>query len=172
LSVAPFESRLLVVVVCRVRRFALDPGERRNQSVKAMVSTQGAIEMVYEEKTRPELELLQPRSGAVVVVLQGEHDLANADRLHHTLSSLLDTHRVVVVDVSRALFIDSSTLAVLMRAGRKARDAGKQFRLQLGTEPIVKRVLEISGLLEELEWYPTRDEAIDPTPEKQPDRLL
>jgi stage II sporulation protein AA (anti-sigma F factor antagonist) len=128
--------------------------------------------MVYVEKTPCELALFQPRRGAVVVALQGEHDLANADSLQHTLSSLLDTHRLVVCDLSEAEFVDSSTLAVLVRADSKARAAGKQFRLQLGTEPIVKRVLEISGLLNVLDCYPTRGEALDPRPPKPPDRLL
>ena len=128
--------------------------------------------MTYTESRHPQLELVESRRGAVVVELLGEHDLATADSLLDTLNSLLDTHDVVVADLSEALFVDSSTLGALVRANRKARAVGKQFRLQLGTEPIVRRVLEISGLLQVLDWYPTRDEALDPRPAKQPDGLL
>lgn len=110
--------------------------------------------------TIPDLEVLQPRAGAAVVVLTGEHDLATKDSLTTLFSSLLDTHDLVVADLSRVLFIDSSTLGVLVGANRTARDTGKQFRLQLGTEPIVTRILEISGLLEHLESAPTREEAL------------
>ncbi len=128
--------------------------------------------MTYAGNTPPSLEFVQPRRGAVVVELKGEHDLMSAGSLYETLSSLLDSHRVVVADLSQVLFVDSSTLAVLVRAHRKALEAGKQFRLQLGTEPIVERVLEISGLLKFLDCYPTRDEALVVSPDKQPDRLL
>ena len=58
------------------------------------------------------------------------------------------------------LFIDSSTLGVLVGASRTAHEAGKTFRLQLGTEPIVRRILEISGLLDRLESASTREQAL------------
>lgn len=128
--------------------------------------------MTCAHETHPDLEVLQPRRDAVVVVLRGEHDLTSKDVLHETLTSLLDAHQIVVADLSEVLFIDSSTLGELVRADRKAHASGKQFRLQLGTEPIVKRVLEISGLLNVLDCYPTRDKALDATREKPPDRLL
>jgi anti-anti-sigma factor len=123
--------------------------------------------------TSPDVEVLRPRAGAAVVVLTGEHDLATRDGLHEVVFSLLETQELVVADLSTVQFVDSSTLGVLVSAERQASAAGKQFRLQLGTEPIVRRILEISGLLSILDCYPTRDEALaGPGPEKQPDRLL
>jgi anti-anti-sigma factor len=77
------------------------------------------------------------------VVLKGEYDPASRDFLRDTLSSLLETHPVVVTDLSRVLFLGSSVLGELVRADRAARGGGKHFRLQLGTDPIVARVLEI-----------------------------
>ena len=110
--------------------------------------------------TTPDVEVLQPRAGAAVVVLTGEHDLATKSSLSALFSSLLNTHDLVVADLSRVLFIDSSTLGVLVSANRTARDSGKTFRLQLGAEPIVRRILEISGLLDHLESASTRDQAL------------
>ena len=75
--------------------------------------------------TTPDLEVLQPRAGAAVVVLTGEHDLATKSSLSTLLGSLLDTHDLVVADLSQVLFIDSSTLGVLVSASRTAHDAGK-----------------------------------------------
>jgi anti-anti-sigma factor len=121
--------------------------------------------------THPDLEVLPARAGAVVVLLRGEHDLSTKGRLHKTFSSLLERHQLVVADLSEVLFIDSSTLGVLVLTDRAAKASGKTFRLQLGTEPIVKRVLEISGLMKVLDCYPTRNEAIDPQ-SKPPGRLL
>ena len=129
--------------------------------------------MVREEETqRPALEILQQRSRAAVVVLRGEHDLATKDSLHAPFSSLIEDNQVVVADLSDTLYVDSSVIGELVRADRAARQAGKQFRLQLGTEPLVKRVLEISGLLNVLDCYPSRDEALDAIREKPTDWLL
>jgi anti-anti-sigma factor len=123
--------------------------------------------------TSPDIDVLRPRGGAAVVVLSGEHDLATKDSLHEVIFSLLETQDLVVAYLSSVQFVDSSTLGVLVSADRQARAAGKYFRLQLGTEPIVRRILEISGLLNVLDCYPTRYEALaGPRPEKQPDRLL
>jgi anti-sigma B factor antagonist len=108
-----------------------------------------------------DLEVVHPQRDAAVVVLRGEHDLASADSLRKTFTGLLDMHQLVVADLSIVEFIDSSVLAELVRADRKADSDGKQFRLQLGTEPIVKRVLEISGLLAVLDCHPTREEALN-----------
>jgi anti-anti-sigma factor len=128
--------------------------------------------MTREGKTNPGLEVFLPRRGTAVVVLQGEHDLATKDHLHATFASLLETNDIVVADVSEVSFIDSSTLGVLAWVHRTAGNSGKEFRLQVGTEPIVKRILEISGLLKVFNSYPTRDEAVDGGEIKQPDRLL
>jgi anti-anti-sigma factor len=128
--------------------------------------------MTREGKTNPDLEVLQPRRGTAVVVLKGEHDLSTKDRLHATFASLLETNNIIVADVSSVVFIDSSTLGVLAWVHRTVSRSGKEFRLQVGTEPIVKRVLEISGLLKVFDSYPTRDAAIDGSQIKQPDRLL
>jgi anti-anti-sigma factor len=119
-----------------------------------MVSTRS------DKMTTPDLQVLQPRAGAAVVVLTGEHDLASKKTLSELLDSLLGTHELVVADLSQVLFIDSSTLAVFVGADRTARAAGKTFRLQLGAEPIVKRILEISRLEDHLDCAATRDEAL------------
>ena len=125
-----------------------------------------------KRETEPELEVFSSSSDAAVVVLYGEHDLTSKDSLRETFESLIERYRVVVADLSSVRYIDSSTLAELLRAHRTADHAGKQFRLQLGTEPIVRRVLEISGVLKVLDVYPTREEAIEGRPIKPPDRLL
>jgi anti-anti-sigma factor len=107
-----------------------------------------------------DVEVLQPRSATAVVVLQGEHDLATAQALEALLALQVGSNDLVVVDLSVVEFIDSSVLGVLVRADRLARDSGKRFRLQVGTAAIVKRVLEISGLLNHFEWASSREDAL------------
>jgi hypothetical protein len=65
------------------------------------------------------------------------------------------------VDVSDAFFIDSSTLHVLVSAHKLALERGACLRLQLGDECPVKRTFEISGLLEELGWASSREDALN-----------
>jgi hypothetical protein len=45
-------------------------------------------------------------------------------------------------------------------AHRLALSRGSRFRLQLGTAPVVRRALEISGLLEYLDCVPDREQAL------------
>jgi anti-sigma B factor antagonist len=106
------------------------------------------------------IEIVEPRPGAVVVELLGEQDLAVSARLEVLLESLLSSNRVVVVDLTGSTFIDSSIVRALVRADRLAKAAGTTFRLQFGTAPIVRRALELTGLLDRLETAPTREEAL------------
>ena len=108
------------------------------------------------------LEVEHPRPGAAVVELLGEHDASTSDHLRETFTSLLATNEVVVADLSQVSFIDSSTLSSLLEIDSAARPLGRTFRLQLGTEAIVRRALEISGVSTRIECCSTREEALAP----------
>jgi anti-sigma B factor antagonist len=104
--------------------------------------------------------LVRPRSGAVVIELYGEHDLVTSARLGTILGTLVSSHDLVVVDLSETEFIDSTVLLALVQADRQARENGSAFGLQLGTEHVVRKALEITNLLDRLEHHPTREEAL------------
>jgi anti-anti-sigma factor len=97
-----------------------------------------------------------------VVECKGEHDLTSRDEIGRLLSSLVARNELVVVDVSEATFIDSSFIHNVLKGNRLAVERGARFRLQHGTEPIVRRALEVSGILAQLENVTTRDEALAP----------
>ena len=101
-----------------------------------------------------------PRENAAVVELTGEHDMATSRELADLFESLIRTNELVVVDLSEAQFVDSSVLSNLLSAYKIADDRGKVFRLQLGTRPIVKQALEISGILRTIPCVSTRVEAL------------
>jgi anti-anti-sigma factor len=105
-------------------------------------------------------QVTHPRPGVAVVTLQGEHDISCRDRYQALFAELVDENGLVVVDVSEALFIDSSFIHTLFSTSRNARGLGKAFRLQTGTAPVVQRVLEISGALDAIEVAHTREEAL------------
>ena len=59
-----------------------------------------------------------------------------------------------------AEFVDSSTIYTLMKSHRAADERGSTFRLQLGTEPLVEKAFELSGMLPMLDCASTREEAL------------
>jgi anti-anti-sigma factor len=82
--------------------------------------------------------------GEPVVVVTGEVDLAAADRLWQAIESIPDD-RPVVVDLEGVTFLDSSGLAVLVRALR-ARDCRRDALVLRHPKAHVSWVLEVTGV--------------------------
>jgi anti-sigma B factor antagonist len=95
-----------------------------------------------------------------ILTLHGEHDLATAPALAEELRRTIRAGELTIVDLSRAQFIDSSVVNNLYAAERLARERGLTLTLQLGTESVVQRALEITGLLEQVHCASSREEAI------------
>ena len=96
----------------------------------------------------------------MLVVLSGEHDLTSAEELRQTFDQSLGRCDHLIVDLSAAEFIDSTTIRVLMGTRQHAIERDRKFSVVLGTAPIVERVLEISGLLTLLDVVPTVERAL------------
>jgi anti-sigma B factor antagonist len=94
---------------------------------------------------RPTIEIRRPRPDAALIVLGGEHDLGSAPDVQQTLDAAACDH--VIVDVSAAEFVDSTIIAVLLRAKARAVEADQRFNVVLGTAPVVERALELSGVI-------------------------
>jgi anti-anti-sigma factor len=107
------------------------------------------------------IEVSRHSDELAVVILHGQHDMSTREELEAKLRSLVNAESRVIVDLSVAEFIDSSVLNALLQADRLASERGKRLVLQLGTEPIVERVLEISGLLARIPCASTREKAIE-----------
>ena len=106
---------------------------------------------------------LAPRDPpAAVVALVGEHDTYSAGRLEGELAMLSDEGRHVVVDLRDAEFIDSSTLGVLLNAGRDAEHAGLGFTILLASRGYtqVNQLLDLTGLGSAFAIYDTLDHAL------------
>jgi anti-anti-sigma factor len=109
----------------------------------------------------PTIELTWPSPDTALIVLGGEHDLASAPRLQEKVGEALAGCSHLIVDVSAAEFIDSSTIATFIRARDRAEDGGGRFNLVLGTAAIVERALEVSGVIAVLRVVPTVDQALN-----------
>lgn len=107
-----------------------------------------------------DLQVSHPRPGVAVVECTGEHDSSSENEIRSLFTDLVMEHDLVVIDVSEAEFIDSSFLRNLVRSEALARKRGSRLRLQHATTPIVRRALEISGILAVLDSVLTREEAL------------
>jgi anti-anti-sigma factor len=88
----------------------------------------------------------QEGTGTVVVRVTGEVDMSNAASVQEVVDEMVSPRtEQLIFDLSGLEFIDSSGLAVLLAAAQKV----PAVRLR-DPSPIVKRVVEVTGLSETL----------------------
>jgi len=99
----------------------------------------------------------------VVLAVEGEHDIYTAPALRERLDEALERGGGVVVDLTRATFVDSSVLGALLDARRRAIEAQQGFVVCVGenVEPGVRRILDITGLVPVLPVIEGREAAIE-----------
>jgi len=68
--------------------------------------------------------LARPLAHVVVVEPLGEHDLDTATHLRGVLLSLIESHELVVLDLTAAEFVDSSVMLTIVQAHRLADGSG------------------------------------------------
>jgi anti-sigma B factor antagonist len=113
--------------------------------------------------SRNRIEIDLDRPGVAVVTLHGEHETYGALDLERRLAALAQRDRAVVVDLSRATFLDSAVLGALLRARTQEEREGTDFVLVLdgAREPAIPRIFEITGLLRTFRTAPSREEAVE-----------
>jgi anti-sigma B factor antagonist len=95
-----------------------------------------------------------------VIELGGEIDLYTAPEFKERMVQVIeDGKKQVIVDLSKATFIDSTTLGVLVGGVKRLRPAGGTLALVCSDQNIVK-IFEITGLDRVFPIYDTRDEAL------------
>ena len=95
-----------------------------------------------------------------VIELGGEIDLYTAPEFKERMVQVIeDGKKQVIVDLSKATFIDSTTLGVLVGGVKRLRPAGGTLALVCSDQNIVK-IFEITGLDRVFPIYATRDEAL------------
>jgi anti-anti-sigma factor len=101
------------------------------------------------------LEILEvdseTKDGLVHVMLRGELDLSSVGKVQDELRRVeADAPPVVLLDLSKLTFLDSTGLRCLVTADQRARDEGRRLVLVRGPDP-VQRVFTITRLEERLE---------------------
>lgn len=98
-----------------------------------------------------------PGERVSVVALVGDHDIATSHEVRRALAEV-NGAPLVVVDLTRCTFLDSTVLGVLVAASRRCADAGGRL---IGINPsgVVAKALAITGIDELLQT--TRDGVLD-----------
>jgi len=95
-----------------------------------------------------------------VIELGGEIDLYTAPEFKERMVELIDAGKKhIVVDLSTATFIDSTTLGVLVGGVKRLRPTGGALALVCSDQNITK-IFEITGLDRVFAIYATREEAL------------
>lgn len=112
---------------------------------------------------RFELTERELRPGCTEVRVSGELDLAVAPELDELLERLTADARDVVIDLAPCEFIDSSGLAVILRAHHRLDKAGRRL-VMFGPSAQVLRVLSTTGLTANGLVFETVADALDTGP--------
>lgn len=99
----------------------------------------------------------EDEGGATVITVVGELDLSTAPQLEECLRS---AGANVVVDLSACEFIDSTGIALIVRAAQGRDGDGARIAL-CGLKQQVLRVLQVAGVEDMIPTKPTRQEAIE-----------
>lgn len=95
-----------------------------------------------------------------VIELGGEVDLYTAPEFKERMVQVIDGgKKQVVVDLSKATFIDSTTLGVLVGGVKRLRPVGGSLALVCSDQNILK-IFEITGLDRVFPIHNSRDEAL------------
>lgn len=100
--------------------------------------------------------------GVITISIQGELDLSTAPDLEGPLEAALEGGEgSVLIDLSQCEFIDSTGIALIVRAWQRLNGDGDGRALVLCSHnDQVRRVLEITGLELSIPVHRTRDEAL------------
>ena len=114
-----------------------------------------------QDLEQPPDEKEQPQRGwkdIVEVAPDGDLDMASASQLKLT-DHLNAGQTKIVLDLQGVDYIDSSGLAEVVRAMKRAREAGGDLRL-CGLRENVLKIIEMTGFNKAISVYPTLEEAL------------
>ena len=111
-------------------------------------------------KTRTLNISVRDAGSAVVVDLDGKIDLGNSTALRAKLFDMLEEKQRVALNMTRVGYIDSSGIATLIEALKKAHDLHKDFVL-FGVPETVHAVLKLTNLLGVFRIADSEEHALD-----------
>ena len=104
------------------------------------------------------------RPGCRAIRVEGELDLAVADRLQGVLEKAAVSHEQVLVDLGACEFIDSTGIATILQAHAQMAEQGRWLAI-FGASNQVERILAITGLAANGLVFKSADDALAAAPE-------
>jgi anti-sigma B factor antagonist len=102
-----------------------------------------------------------------VITLPVEIDITNSDQVREDLLSVVNQGAALLVaDLSKTTFCDSSGISALARSFRRTQASGGEMRLAVST-PAVHRVLALTGVDRLIDIYPSVTAALSDPQQKQ-----
>jgi anti-sigma B factor antagonist len=98
--------------------------------------------------------------GYAIVAVAGEVDIATVTQLRESLFELAASGRTLVVDLDQVSFIDSSGLAALVGAARRADAHGARLRV-VCARPQTRQLFRLTGLDSQVPLARTLDGALE-----------
>jgi anti-sigma B factor antagonist len=103
---------------------------------------------------------VQDGEQAVLIGVSGELDLASSPELERELErGTASEAELLIIDLRKLEFMDSTGLSVLVRAHQKATQSGKRFAIVKGPQQ-VERLLSLTGVAERLTVVDTPEELL------------
>jgi anti-anti-sigma factor len=100
-------------------------------------------------------------SGVYAILIEGDFDLSLRDHaIALTEKALAEKPKALLVNVKRCTFLDSTAIAVILGARQRAMNEGFGFAL-VGHNPTVDRMIELTGLGEQIEVLRNHAEAFE-----------
>ena len=93
---------------------------------------------------------IKTEAGTEMLELAGELDMANAATFSAELERAETDAETITVDMSELEFIDSTGIAILVAAHRRANVDGERLRFVRSRAIAVQRVMDVTGLDREL----------------------
>jgi stage II sporulation protein AA (anti-sigma F factor antagonist) len=101
--------------------------------------------------------------GSFEILVEGELDLAVADQLQEALDRARPEYGQILIGLEGCGFIDSTGIAVIVRAHRQAIEEGGRVAIYAPTDQ-VQRILAVTGLTENGLAFETRAAALAAAP--------
>jgi len=94
------------------------------------------------------------------LTLRGDHDVATQPSLREQLALVTDAGGPIVVDLSRATFIDSTVIAALALAANVDKQTSSPLSLVAPTNYVGTRMVDLVGVGSTIPVYRTRTAAV------------
>jgi anti-sigma B factor antagonist len=98
---------------------------------------------------------------AAIIAVSGELDLASSPSLEVELERVSDADlELLVLDLRRLEFMDSTGLSVILKAHQRLADEGRALYVVRGSQQ-VQRLLDVTGVAERIQLADTPEEILN-----------